>query len=256
MPFEDAVAAAQRTLLRETAGAVLRMKAQRADNAERIAELVNVRALNARNLDREDFVEAGRQDNVEPAVIHGIANAESGALGGFNHLGRLINLVEPHVFSALTLHAFDRSHPWLSYPQWTPYRKDEAPPGKFPQHPYTYDQNDRWALIAQMAELDVDAAIGSMSAGRFQQLIGSPRADMGWKLLRMASAEALFRKLATSERDQLEVLRLFFVANGAMSALRDKNWRVIARVYNGPGQVDRYASIIEAEYRRCVRLYS
>jgi hypothetical protein len=256
MPINALAAAAQRALLRETAGAVLRAKAKRADNLERIAELVNLRASNARNLDREDFAAAGAQDNVHPSVIHAIANAESGALGGFDHGGRMIILVEPHIFSALTLHAFDRSHPWLSYPTWTPYRPNQAPPGRFQQHPYAFDQDNRWALVAQMAELDVDAAIGSMSAGRFQQLIGSPRPDMGWKLLRFASAEALFRKLAHSERDQLEVLRLFFTANGAMGALREKNWRVIARVYNGPGQVDRYAEILEREYRRCGRLYA
>lgn len=255
MPILDALAQAQRAVVRETAGALLRAKAKTADNLERINELVNIRADNARTLDRQDFIDSGKRLGCSPAVVHAVTNAES-SQGGFNEQGRLIILAEPHIFSRLTAHAFDRTHPNVSYPTWTPWRKNAAPPAGFADHPYAYDQNNRWALVAQMAELDFDAAIGSMSVGRFQKLIGSPRPDMGWKLLRFPSAEALFRKLAKSEIDQLEVFETFFRANGATSALRNKDWRRIALIYNGPGQVERYATIIEAQYKNCARHYA
>lgn len=249
------IAAAQRILMRETAGAVRRRRAKRARNLERIGELVRLRARNARSLDRQDFIDAGRQDDVAPAVYHAVVNALTLADAGFNQAGRMMILVEPDLFSALTAHAFDQVHPDLSYPVHVPYTPYGAPPGGFGRHPYTLDQDARWSLFAAQAELDVDAAIGGLRAGRFQQPIGSPRPDVGWRLLRFASAEALFRKLATAERDQLEVLRLYFTAHGAMAALRAQDWRVIARVYCGPGQVDRYAEILAREFRRCARQY-
>lgn len=255
MAIADLLAEAQRAAVRATAGAVLRAKLARADKSERIAELFSLRAQTIAPLDVPDFERVARELNCKPATIHAIANAESGG-AGFDPGGRLIILAEPHVFSQLTFRAFDKMHPNFVYPTWVPYSRTAAPPAEFDRHPYSYDQDGRWNLVAVWAEFDIDAALGSFSAGRFQQLIGSTKPDRGWKLLRMASAEALYRKLARSEADQLEVLQLFFTANGAMRALRENNWQTIARVYNGPGQVAKYSAVLAAEHQRVSRHYA
>lgn len=267
MAIKDTVDLIGRTIARETLGAVVRAKAARADNAVRIAILANLRGVNTRPLEREQFLAAARDwglaasDSEEDikaaaAVLHALADAESGEVHGFDDRGRPTILVEPHIFSRLTAHAFDRTHPWLSYPTWTPYRRDAAPPGQFAQHPYSYGFDDRWGLVLRMAELDYDAACGSVSAGRFQQITGSPRPDMGWKALGFAGAEALLVKLARSEFDQLEVLQIFLRANGLVPAFRARDWERIARGYNGPGQVALYSKRMADAFKRRARTYA
>ncbi len=246
--------AALRAVIRNTAGAVMRKRTEEADKLERIADLLSLRAVSMATLDIPDFKRAAKQDGCEGAVYHAIGNIEGGRQG-FMEDGRAKPLVEPHIFSALTFHAFDIIRPDCSYPTWIKYRKGQPAPKGWDRHPYLYSYPERWGLVATMAELDVDAAIGCVSLGRFQQVVGSPRPDMGWKLLKFPSAESLFRKLVRSEVDQLEVMQQFFRANGALGLLKTKNWRKIAEVYNGRDNVDEYAPRLATEYQRLRRYY-
>lgn len=256
MAFTDTLETVARVVSRETLGAVVRAKAKRADNQERIADLMLAMVTGDRTpLDMDDYKAAGAEEQIQPAIIHAVSDAETGRHGGFDTMRRPVCLVEPHIFSALTGHAFDRSHPHISYPKWVRNMKGAAPPAKFRAHPYDFNFDERWGLFLAMAELDFDAACGSMSAGRFQQVTGSPRASMGWKALRYPGAEALLRKLATSEHAQLEVLLTFFRAHGLKPALRALDWRAIALAYNGPGQVEVYAARMAEAYQRRARIY-
>lgn len=256
MAFADTLETVARVVSRETLGAVVRAKAKRADNLERIADLMQAMVTgDRRRLEIDDYKAAGADEKIPPAVIHAVSDAETGKDGGFDAMKRPTNLVEPHLFSSLTGHAFDRSHPHISYPKWVRNVKGAAPPAKFRAHPYDFNFDERWGLFLAMAELDFEAACGSMSVGRFQQVTGSPRPNMGWKALRYQSAEALLRKLATSEHAQLEVLLTFFRAHGLKPALRELDWRAIALAYNGPGQVDAYAARMAEAYQRRARIY-
>lgn len=256
----------QRELIRATAGAALRAKAKRADNSERVAELVNLRAEDPTPLDLADFVAKGKEINVHPAIIHSVANTESfgrgfeivqdpDGQGGTVEGARALTMVEPHIFSELSFHAFDGPLYGVSYPRQVKFVRGEPPPPGFDRHPYTFSQDERWGLFANMALLDTEAAIGAVSLGRFQQLVGSPRPSMGWKLLRFPSAESLFRELCKSEASQFEIFVRFFRANGALGVLRSANWTDIARVYNGPGNVEAYSRRMQAEYQRVARHY-
>jgi len=247
-----------RSAVRETLGAVVRAKAARADNASRVAFLMQLaRGRDLRPLEPADFIAAAATWLTDTsaiallaATLHAIADVESGGIGGYDQRGRVTILVEPHIFSRATNHAFDRSHPWISYPNWVRYEKNAAPPAAFPAHPYSFSMDDRYGLMAMMAELDPDAAVSACSAGRFQQLF------YGWKDLRFGSAEALFAKIANSERDQLEVLMIYLVAHGLKAAVIARDWRAIARGYNGPGQVDAYAPKLAEAFKRRARLYT
>lgn len=253
MQTYEAAPAWQRELIKRTAGMAAAARAKRADYTERVAELTNLRAVNDRPLDIEDFKAAGADEKIPPAHIHAVANVESPSRGFEN--GRAVVMVEPHIFSALSAHAFDGPRYGCSYPAQVRYQKGAPPPPGFNVHPYAYGQDERWGLFANMALLDIEAAIGAVSLGRFQQVVGSPRPDMGWKLLRYGSAEELFRKLCRSEADQFEIFVRFFRANGALDILRAGNWRAIARVYNGPGNVEAYAARMQTEYARVARHY-
>lgn len=262
MTFIDKIDAAKRVALRETLGRQLRAKVGTADHFWRIAELTNLRAERLNDpLQPEDFKRAAALWGLDPAAIHALADAES-AGAGFDAQGRAIILVEPHAFSEATHHAFDKSHPHVSYPTWVPLVQGAKPPGQFSKHPYTFSQDDRWALFARMAELHIEGACSALSVGRFQQLIGRTPAmaragiQPHWKSLGFGSAEILLRFLCQSEADQLEVLRRFILANGLRRALASRDWRAVARGYNGPGQVEAYAARMEAAYAKRARLYA
>lgn len=261
MPFTDTLEKVARVVSRETLGAVLRAKSARTDGAQRAAWLMTIaQGRDITPLEREDYLaEAAKWTAGDEAVrdlatvIHAVADVESGGVGGFDKRGRVTPLVEPHIFSKATGHAFDRSHPWISYPTWVRYQKDAAPPAQFPAHPYSFSMDDRYGLLCMMAELDLEGAFSACSAGRFQQLV------YGWRDLKFASAEALFAKLANSERDQLEVMIIYMRAHGLMPALlnREKrDWRAIARGYNGPGQVEVYAARMAEAFKKRLRTYA
>lgn len=258
MSFTETLEKVGRVVSRETLGAVLRAKAARADGAQRANWVLGLaQGRNRVALEREDFLAQASlfvsgEDPIRmlAATLHAIADVESGGIGGYDQRGRLTILVEPHIFSKATGHAFDRSHPWISYPTWVRWQKDAAPPAQFPAHPYSFSMDDRYGLLAMMAELDLEAACCACSAGRFQQLV------WGWRDLQFGSGEALFAKLANSEADQLDVMMTYMKAHGLMPAVIARDWRAIARGYNGPGQVDVYAQRMAEAFKKRLRTYS
>lgn len=246
-----------RVAIRHTLGRRIRKAAARADKWEQIAALANLRWERKGWLQPEDFVAFARKVDVEPAAIHALVDAETEpGQKGFDDNGRLVILAEPHVFSVLTRHAFDVTHPHLSYPRWVRYRRGAPPPAKFDVHPYRYSQDQRWQYVLQLAELHFDAACGALSAGRFQQLTGSRNKSEGHLALGFPTAWSLLQTLARSEADQLEVFYLFLKVNGLIPAFRRRDWRTIARGYNGGGQVALYAGRMADAYQRRKKLYA
>lgn len=263
MSLANLPAIAKRVVIRETAGRVLRAKQERADTTERIADLVSLRG-NPEHLQPEDFKRAADVMALkDPAILHAIADAES-SQGGFDPAcpGRAIIAVECHAFSAATSHAWDVKRPDCSYPEFIRYERGKPPPRGMQQHPYTLSQDDRWGLFVRQAELSVDGALCALSIGRFQPLVGVTPAGLragrkpGWMELGFSSPEAMFRHLVTSEFAQLEVLHRYLVAHGLVRAFRERDWRTIARGYNGPAQVEVYATRMAEAWKRRTRIYA
>lgn len=263
MSLANLPAVARRVVIRETAGRVLRAKEARADNTEKIAELVMLRG-NPAHLQPEDFKRGA--DNLglkDPATLHAVADAESSG-GGFDPAcpGRVIIAEECHSFSEATLHAWDASRPDVSYPEYIKYERGKPAPKGMLRHPYTLSQDDRWGLFVRQAELSVDGALCALSVGRFQPLIGRTPAGRragrkyGWQEMGFASPEAMFRYLVSSEYAQLEILHVYLVVHGLIRAFRERDWPTIARGYNGPGQVDAYAARMAEAWKRRTRIYA
>jgi hypothetical protein len=74
--------------------------------------------------------------------------------------------------------------------------------------------------------------------------------------LGFASPEAMFRYLVASEYAQLEVLHGFLVAHGLVRAFRERDWRAIARGYNGPANVEVYSAKMEQAWKARRRIYA
>jgi N-acetylmuramidase/Putative peptidoglycan binding domain len=181
-------------------------------------------------LGNADLDAAAAELGCERAVIDAVCDVESSG-GGFLVDGRPKILFEAHAFHNATGGRWDRTNPNISSPTW-----DRSLYGASGAHQY-----DR---LAEAVALDRDAALESASWGRFQ-IMGSNYAAAGF-----ASVEALVTAMCDREAAHLQAFIGFCRANGLVEALQDQDWETFARKYNGPGQVDRYATLLEAAYDR------
>jgi hypothetical protein len=184
----------------------------------------------ARALTATDLADAAAALGVDVAKVQAVSAVESGRLGGFGPDGRPIILFEPHVFSRLTAHRYDKTHGGVSYPSWG-------------AKPYPATQAERWAQLDYAAKLDRKAALQSASYGRFQ-IMGFNFAACGF-----ADVEAFCDAMHTNERAHLMAFVAFVQSNGLADELQRGDWLGFARGFNGPGQGPAYAQKLEAAYR-------
>lgn len=102
----------------------------------------------------------------------------------------------------------------------------------------------RWDRLSAMAAIDETAALKACSYG-LAQIMG-----FNFQLCGFARVQDFVLHLAQSRDNQITSFVMFLESVGLGAALRKKDWRSIARIYNGPGQVDHYAALLEAAYNR------
>lgn len=100
------------------------------------------------------------------------------------------------------------------------------------------------AMFRRAADINPEAAMRASSWGA-PQIMGFNHKDAGF-----GSAEAMVEHMATGAAYQLGAFVQLIEGWGIAGALRGHDWRAFARRYNGSGQVDRYARLMEAAYRR------
>lgn len=175
-----------------------------------------------------DFARAANLLGCEPAAIRAVASVESNG-DGFHKDGRPKILFEAHIFSRLTGHRFDESHPTISSRVWNAalYRGGER-------------EHDR---LAQAVALDRDAALQSASWGKFQ-IMGFNFKRCGFTLL-VDFVSAMQR----SEGEHLTAFCHFVKSMGLDDELRRHEWAAFARGYNGPQYtVNRYDARIQQAF--------
>lgn len=159
-----------------------------------------------------DWTRAAQLLGCEPAVIRAVAAVES-AGDGFLADGRPKILFEAHVFSRLTDHKYDASHPEISSPIWN--RKLYA--GGEGEH----------IRLGGAYSLDRDAALQSASWGKFQ-LMG-----FNWRRCGFTSLQAFIDAMQKSEGEHLTAFCHFVKSSGLDDELRRRDWMGFARGYNG-----------------------
>ncbi len=172
----------------------------------------------------------------DPNVLLAILEVES-AGRPFDDQGRLIILPEKHVFwrelpkqlrtKALAL--------GLAARKWT--RANYKGLGGS-------GSDARWDRLAAMADLHEVAGLRSASYGG-PQIMGFNAEFCGYP-----SVREFVLAFAASEANQQEAFITYLDKVGLAQALRDKDFRAIARRYNGSGQVEHYANLMIAAYRR------
>lgn len=170
--------------------------------------------------------DVARRWKVDQAWIWGLVDTES-AGGGFqpNHKPKI--LYEAHVFGRLTKHEFDAEHPNVSASAW-----NRSLYGASGEHQYE--------RLAEAMELNEEAALQSCSWGMFQIL------GLNFKACGFANVEDYVAAQCIGEDEQLKAFVAFCEKGGLDAKLRAGDIEGFVKSYNGPGQVEHYSSILQA----------
>jgi hypothetical protein len=164
----------------------------------------------------EEILKILEQENldIELAAIKAVAKIESLRYGFIN--SRPVILFEGHWFSKYTHKIYDSTHPTISYPSWT-------------KKYYGKSQDEEWQRFKTAEALNPRAARLSTSWGKFQ-IMGFNYSEAGFTTLD-AFVAAMHKNEVEHLKAFLSILRSF----GLVTVLKEKNWEIFARRYNGPG---------------------
>lgn len=189
-------------------------------------------------------VEAPPQNAIiDPRVAQAILQVES---GGRTHGedGKPIIRFEAHIFktylgnNGLWARHFrtDATRPWVDQ-MW---RRSEGDPWRVL---HTGKQADEWDAFRFAANLAPgDAAYKAISVGA-AQIMGFNHARIGYP-----TAQAMFEAFANAPMQTLGFINFCLSDPALLAAIRRKDWRMIAKLYNGSGAVDTYAPLLERAY--------
>ena len=187
----------------------------------------------SRSLTIDDYARAADVIGCRREVIQAVAEVES--LGRcYLASGRVVILFEAHVFSRLTGHRHDATHPTISSAKRNRllYRGGEA----------------EFTRLELALQLDPDAALQSASWGGFQ--------IMGFNAEKAGFANAHHMAFAMQEKEQrhLDAFVSFIRHEGLGDALMRNEFEAFALGYNGPAYAEnRYPQRIRAALARLMR---
>lgn len=174
----------------------------------------------------DDYKEVAKMLGVDVAAIKAVVDIEAGAAHeGFWTEGKPIINFDLSVFrKRAAAHNVSLSKAQRSYPEifQSPNRKK-----------YGSQQAAQWARLEQALKVDTVSAIEGTFWGMFQ--IGG----FNYKLCGTKSPQEFVKKMATSERDQLELFAKLLISTGMVKPLRKHNWAEFSRRYNGPSYAKR-----------------
>lgn len=178
--------------------------------------------LSAPAISASDIADAAKELNVSEKHIHAVRKVESGPHGSYDSKGRPIILPEPHIFSRLTDHDYDATHPSTSSRRWN-------------RRLYPKGFDGRWKMLERMYHLDRHAALQSASWGLFQVM------GFHYEALGHETPRAFVQTMVDSEAGHLAALVGFIKANRLQGKLRQcragspESCRAFVKAYNGSG---------------------
>lgn len=157
--------------------------------------------------------------------------------------GRLLIRFEAHIFKAqlgndgLWTQHFRHGSPSWTGQEWRASAQDTWRPI------HTGNQADEWAAFNFARSLNLEAAMRSISMGA-PQIMGFNHARIGYP-----TAAAMLQAFERSAAAQTLGFINFVMRDSALvSAMQTQDWRTIARIYNGAGNVDAAAAKYQAAY--------
>lgn len=186
-------------------------------------EYINV--LNTK-ITPEAIEEAANILDVEPVELKVILEVETNGKA-FDSKGRLIRRFEPHHFPEKHWGEIG-FHP-KQLPPWRASLK--------------LSRKAREAMFEAAVKIDLEEAYKACSWGA-PQIMGFNHEDAGYP-----SAIEMVEAFSRSADEQILALARLLVSWGLDSCIRSHNWLEFAAVYNGSGQVDKYAARLESAWR-------
>lgn len=180
---------------------------------------------------RDPVAWAAAELDAELAAVKAVLEIESGGQGSLAD-GRAVIRFEGATFHRLTGGVHDQSHPTLSMRNW---RSNS-------QH--VKGGAAEWTRLEQAAALNREAAYRSASYGA-AQIMGFNYETAGYP-----DVYAFVADMNDGEAGQIRAFVNFVKGKRLHGDLRAKDWRAFARGYNGTGQVERYARLLEQAYIR------
>lgn len=180
---------------------------------------------------------AANEIGVHPAALAAVADVESTG-EGFLPSGLPKILFEAHVFwkqlqkIGIDPKAIQEAAPHICQPTWSAGRK------------YYVGGQREWERMWAAQKFDIDAAYASASWGLFQ-LMG-----FNWRAAGFDHIRDFVIAHKRNEEEHLRAICRWMKSNGLAARLANLNWRTFALGYNGPGQVELYATRLERAYRR------
>lgn len=215
-----------------------------ARDAERRAALVRLRAPAVKcKMDRQAFLNAGRDLRVDPTHLAAVASVESRGRS-YDSYGRLVTLFEPHIFHRATRGQYKgltMPVDWngevvdaeVSYRSWRKLTTSQASDDSF-FHIYKLDNLARWDLLVRLYEID-DRALEAASYGAYQIL------GRNWRTLGYKSSLDMVESLYEGEAENMAAMIRFVRVKRILPALRAGDWYRFAKLYNGRGAARSYA---------------
>lgn len=187
-------------------------------------------------LTREDVIEEAISIQVQPAALVAIVDIEAAGEGFLSKTDwRMKALFEAHLFSRLTDHLYDDSHPNISVPRWTRglYKGGAA----------------EYSRIEEAYKIDPEAALQAASWGMGQVL------GMNYRMVGFSNPADMVNTLKIGERQQLDAMTDFIRKSGALPYLQQPTPDFIGftRIYNGPGQIEYYSGRLRGAYYKALQ---
>lgn len=181
---------------------------------------------------------------IAPRVARAILDIESGGRA-FGNAGRVMARFEAHIFKARlgndTLWAehfrTDATRAWVDQ-MWRPG------PGSPWRQIHTGLQDDEYNAFYFARTLHADAAYNSISMGA-AQIMGFNHARIGYP-----TAQAMYDAFADADMQIIAFVNFLLSDPALIDAARRKDWRALAAGYNGSGNVDQYATLLEQAYNK------
>lgn len=180
---------------------------------------------------------------IAPLVAQAILRIES---GGRTHgeNGKVLIRFEAHIFRGKAqdkarvdqFFRYNADKPWTGQ-EW---RVTIDQPWK-PIH--TGNQQDEYNAFAAAQMIDMEGAHQSISMGA-GQIMGFNYARIGYP-----SAADMYVSFRDAQMQTIGFINFFLSDPALVDAMRRKDWREIAKRYNGAGAVDTYAPLLEKAYK-------
>lgn len=159
------------------------------------------------------IIEAAKARKIDPLFMEAVRQVESGGVG-FEETREPKILFEAHVFSRLTNHKYDETHPKISSKLWN-------------KKLYVGGRGEHRRLT-KAVELNREAALQSASWGEFQVL------GENWKMAGYPSIQAFVNDAYAGPEGHFRMFLGYLEGKkGLIEAMQKKDEKETARLYNG-----------------------